>query len=574
MMSLKTNTFAKIFTLIILLLLPIIMLYTMSYRVSVNTLKEEIEQLKMQDLAFYANDLHTQIENISTLSFLLSEDIHVLRLQHLHLFDHVYDKNQEKLRLMERLRLLNVSGDWDVSYSIIIPASQDVVSTNIRYDYDLSVTQEIITTQWNYVEDYEQRFVRHIIKPDKRINDLEDAGVIIEATFSRDSIIRSLDTFKIGGKGDPFIYQPGQQVIANKTAHFDIIQQVIEQVEQIGLHEINKQVISIDHSEYLVTYMLVPLINWHLIDYVPLEEIIQPIVTSRNLFYGSVGLLLIMSVLIGYLLYRNVQRPIGLLIRGVQRLRLGDYSARITAHPNNEFAFLFRRFNEMTAEIERLIEKVYKEEIHAKELKLKQLQSQINPHFLYNSFALIRSLTRLDKKESVMNLTLHLSKYYRYTTRLENTTATLKEELQSIESYLEIQKLHIQHLSYEIHVPEDMMLLEVPRLMLQPIVENATLHGIASSETDGMINITGMQNDTTNHIIIADNGVGMTNEQIKLLTLAIATPPTEDTGYALWNVRERILLQFGDEATISFAQGKEEGLIATITWPREQETRT
>lgn len=570
-MSLKSNTFAKIFTLILLLLIPISVLYSLSHRVSVSVLKEEIEQLKMQDLAFYANDLNTQVENISALSFLLSEDIHVLRLQHLHLVDHVYDKNQEKLRLMERLRLLNVSGDWDVSYSIIVPATQDVVSTNIRHNYNLNFTQDIITTQWHYVEQYEQRFVRHIVKPDKKINALEDAGVIIEATFSKDSIVRSLDNFKIGGKGDPFIYQPGQQVITNKTANIEMIHQVIEQINEADPGQLDKLVIGINNSEYLITIKAIPLINWYLIDYVPLAEIIQPIVTSRNLFYGSVGLLLITSVLIGYLLYRNVQRPIGLLIRGVQRLRLGDYSARIIANPNNEFSFLFRRFNEMTEEIERLIEKVYKEEIHSKELKLKQLQSQINPHFLYNSFALIRSLTRLDKKDSVMNLSLHLSKYYRYTTRLEKTTATIKEELASIESYLEIQKLHIQHLSYTIDVPEAMMSLEVPRLMLQPIVENATLHGIASSESDGIVTIVGKQSKETNSIIIEDNGVGMTDEEIKQLEIAITTPPTDTTGYALWNVRERIILHFGDEAHIQFSQGETEGLTVEITWPRDNE---
>src|SRR5690606_11055145 len=150
----------------------------------------------------------------------------------------------------------------------------------------------------------------------------------------------------------------------------------------------------------------------------------------------------------------------------------------------------------------------------SREANLKQLQSQINPHFLYNCFALIRSLTRLGKKDSVMELALHLSRYYRYTTRLEKQTATLREELELIESYLKIQQMHIHHLQYEIHVPESMETLEVPRLLLQPLVENAVVHGIEKVDRDGLVAVYAEQTDRYNVIQVIDNGAGMTDEEL------------------------------------------------------------
>ncbi|HIW31589.1 MAG TPA: histidine kinase, partial [Candidatus Paenibacillus intestinavium] len=231
------------------------------------------------------------------------------------------------------------------------------------------------------------------------------------------------------------------------------------------------------------------------------------------------------------------------------------------------FSYLFERFNDMTAETERLIEKVYMEELRLREANVKQLQSQINPHFLYNCFALIRSLARLNKTESVMTISMHLSKYYRYTTRIEKLTATLDEELQLLRSYLEIQQFHIQHMSYRIEIPESMLDLEIPRLLLQPIAENAVLHGIEQYDGDGLITIWAETIGNVHSIIVEDNGVGMTVEQLEKLEHKLIETPDDNSGCALWNIRQRMIFQFGSEASIRFTIRPEGGLTVRLSWP-------
>jgi two-component system sensor histidine kinase YesM len=574
-MTFRNNTFTKIITLLILLLIPIIVLYSLSNRVSVSVLKEEIQSMKQKDLSYLASEFNSSVESLSAMAFLLSEDIHIQQLQHLSLIETAYGRYEEKSRILERLRLLNVTGRWDTQYSVIAPQYEEIVSTNPWISYDLDELKRIVTPKWKFTEikdgnrtDY--RYVRHIVKPKSKINQLDEAGLIVEVSFPTEYIVKDLDAFKQGGKGDPFMYHPEGKLVANRTADNETIHSLVQHINDNHLLESESQIVYLEGKQYLVNIMNIPTLDNYLIDYVPLEDILQPIVQSRNLFYGSVGLLLIMSLLAAYLLYKNVQRPIGVLIHSVQRLRSGDYSTRITAKPKNEFSFLFQRFNEMASEIDQLIRKVYQEQLRTREANLKQLQSQINPHFLYNCFALIRSLARLGKKESVMDLAMHLSKYYRYTTRVEKTTSTIQEELQLIESYLEIQKLHMQHLSYTIQVPENMMKLEIPRLLLQPIVENAVLHGIEKSLMDGLIKITGEQNDRFNTLIVEDNGVGMTDKALQNLRKLILVPPNDDTGCALWNIRERLILQFGEAAIIELEQAKHGGVTAKIQWPRTQ----
>jgi len=571
-MRLRESTFTKIITLIVLLLIPIIFLYTLSMRTSMQVIEEEVYSLQQKDITFLADEINKSVTTLTSLGFLLSEDIHIQQLQTLHLIESAYERNDERLRIMERLRLLNVSQRWDTQYSILAPANQEFVSTNTFLTYDLDSVKKLLAPNWTYQEMVtqniaQQRFVRHIVKPKSKLIDLDRAGIIVEISFPEEHIIKDLDAFKAAGKGDPFLYHVQGTTIRNKSANLDMIDHIHQLVQEGKLSVSgNNDTVRLDGTKYLVTFAHIPTIDWYLIDYVPIEAMLQPIIKTQVMFYVSVVLLLILGLLAAYLLYRNVQRPISLLIRNVKRLQEGNYATRITVNPKNEFSYLFARFNDMAAETERLIEKVYVEELRRREANVKQLQSQINPHFLYNCFALIRSLARLDKKESVMMMSMHLAKYYRYTTRVEKLTTTLKEELQLLESYLEIQRFHIQHMNYSIDVPESMLRLELPRLLLQPIVENAVLHGIEQYDGDGLITITGESANGWHSLIVQDNGVGMSEEALQKLERELMHVPDDHTGCALWNIKQRMLLQFGPSATLSFVRRKEGGLIVKLMW--------
>lgn len=165
-----------------------------------------------------------------------------------------------------------------------------------------------------------------------------------------------------------------------------------------------------------------------------------------------------------------------------------------------------------------------------------------------------------------MMMSMHLAKYYRYTTRVEKLTSTLKEELQLLESYLEIQRFHIQHMNYSIDVPESMLKLELPRLLLQPIVENAVLHGIEQFDGDGLITITGESSNGWHSLIVQDNGVGMSEEALQELERELMNVPDDHTGCALWNIKQRMLLQFGPSSSLSFVRREAGGLTVKLTW--------
>jgi two-component system sensor histidine kinase YesM len=249
----------------------------------------------------------------------------------------------------------------------------------------------------------------------------------------------------------------------------------------------------IDKQQYLVSYVKSTQLDWYLVDYVPVQKILSPITMTRKLFYISIGLLLMMSVLASFILYRNVQIPIGKMIQSVQKVKRGDLSARIDYKAKNEFDFLIQRFNEMATQIQVLVEDVYAEKIRSREATLKQLQSQIHPHFLYNSLFFIINSAEMEDKESVVAMSQNLAEFYRYTTRVEKQVVRLQEEVNFVIHYLNIQRLRIHRLVYDIRIPDDMLNESVPRLILQPLVENAILHGIERSTESDHITIKGEQ---------------------------------------------------------------------------------
>ncbi|MDF2662606.1 MAG: histidine kinase, partial [Paenibacillus sp.] len=330
--------------------------------------------------------------------------------------------------------------------------------------------------------------------------------------------------------------------------------------------------VQLQDGTYIVNYVRSESLGWFLVDIVPLQSVFAPIVTSRNLFYASICLLMALGVLVTLLLYRNVQRPIRMLIQGVQRIKDGQYSARLKRQPNNEFDFLFGSFNEMAGQIGDLIEKVYKETLRSKEATLKQLQSQINPHFLYNCLFYIKNMSNLGDKDAVSAMALNLGEYYRYSTRLEKPTASLAEEMKLIENYLTIQTMRMQRFHYEIDIPEPMLSLDIPRLLVQPLVENAIVHGVENSARFGLITITGMQEDEVRWIVVEDNGPGLSMEQIAELQRKVASPQDEETGFGLWNTHQRLVHKYGGRSGLIFGRSESGGLRVELVWEERQDT--
>jgi two-component system, sensor histidine kinase YesM len=570
-MPYKLNIFSKILILLVLLLIPILVLYSFTNRITNNVVQDQIQSSNLNQLSFFLHQLDSNVERLAMSPVILGSDPYIREF-----IDRSgnpdYDMLKEQSRIIEKLSLQSVASGWLNDLTIVVPKEKKVLSSSIFVNgTDTWPWRSPIHRTWSYEEQSASKsgasFIREISEP-FRAEYLDQARVLYQVRFSVQNIVQLLDVYKQDKRSDPFLFHGGTGAIVNSSSLGTITNAIRERLAGQSLPASGQVQFDIENQQYLISYVKSEQLGWYLVDYVPVQKILSPITMTRNLFYVSIGLLLGMSVLASFLLYRNVQIPIAKMIQSVQKVKRGDLSARIDYRAKNEFDFLIQRFNEMAEQIQVLVEDVYAEKIRSREATLKQLQSQIHPHFLYNSLFFIINSAELEDKESVVAMAQNLAEFYRYTTRLENQMVRLKEEVDLVGHYLTIQTLRIHRLSFDISVPEAMMDERIPRLILQPLVENAIIHGIERSLQGDRITITGEQDADWNRLIVEDNGGGVQGEVLDRLHKQLGASMSDEIGCGTWNVHHRLLYQFGIGSGLTFQSGASGGMRAVLTWNR------
>ncbi|WP_123042069.1 sensor histidine kinase [Cohnella candidum] len=566
----KNTTFGKVTVLILCLLIPIILLYGYSNQVSIDTVRDTIEDQNRSRLGFFVNQMDMMVDQLVKHSVTASLDFSIRE------YLDGRGKNDQRVQLQRQSRIVDMlnmqtsTSAWSNQIIFYLRDSKEIIST----DYSAKYSDELINSRKKGVWLHENA-LSFGLKENlfSRIQETEHPNLLVEVRFNDANLKNMLVSLKQQEAREPFLYHPGEEPIMGFDANYTTVQQTAAQLERQKLKDNGSFNVTMNGGKYIVHYVRSPSLGWYLVDVVPLESYFSPINKSRNLFYTSIALLMALSVLAALLLYRNVQRPISLLLRGVQRMKEGEFSFRLNKRPGNEFDFLFGSFNEMATQIQELIDKVYKETLRSQEATLKQLQSQINPHFLYNCLFYIKNMASLGDKQAVVDMALNLGEYYRYTTRLENSMTTLREELKLIRNYLNIQSARLQRFQFEIEVPEPMLSLEIPRLLLQPLVENAVLHGVENNLQFGIILVRGDQENGVNRITVDDNGLGLSDEELAALQAKVSMPIDENTGTGLWNIHQRLIYMYGGKSGLYFAKSPLGGFRASLIWEDRGEQR-
>ena len=272
---------------------------------------------------------------------------------------------------------------------------------------------------------------------------------------------------------------------------------------------------------------------------------------------------------LSYYIPLSITRPIRKLSEVTDQVAKGDLTVRSDVRSGAEVSVLSDSLNTMIDKIDELLEQVKKEQIRLRKAEFELLQSQINPHFLYNTLDAIVWLAEAGEQKKVVSMVGSLSDFFRTSLNQGKDIITIKEELQHSRSYLEIQQMRYQDiLNYEIHVPEELHRYLIPKITIQPLVENALYHGIKNKRGLGRIVISGRKEEDFLILQIEDNGIGMRKERLDQVKEGMNQKiPTEKDIYGLYNVNERIRLNFGEKYGLSIESTYGEGTVVSIILP-------
>jgi two-component system sensor histidine kinase YesM len=309
-------------------------------------------------------------------------------------------------------------------------------------------------------------------------------------------------------------------------------------------------------NKWLISHSSSEMSGWHVLVIQPRTEELSQLNTIRWLTIGFVLLILLINAPISWTISRLFLKPLKRILKSMREVQAGDFSQQVEVTLRDEIGQLGKGYNIMVTRIKELIQDVYESELSKKKSELRLLQSQINPHFLYNTLNSIAWMSYREGAEKTADMIQKLSVFFRYNLSQGADVITLQKELTIVENYLYLSNIRFgDKLTYSVEVDEHLAEQLIPKLILQPLVENAVVHGIEQIEELGFIHVTVRDIEGLLHIEVTDNGIGIAPETLDRLHAAIRSEKrfvsTEEIGgFALLNVRDRLLNHFGDRITI------------------------
>lgn len=362
----------------------------------------------------------------------------------------------------------------------------------------------------------------------------------------------------IDSKGN-IVYHPQQQLINIGLKR--------ENIEEVLEHVFGRYIDNFGGEERLVTIQTVNYSRWRIVGIAYMDEIvgIKKDIGNYVLWISALGMLIVISI--SAFISAKISKPIKQLEKSMKLVEEGQFDINIDVKGEAEVAQLSKTFNLMVTRIRQLMKQIVHEQEAKRISEINALQAQINPHFLYNTLDSIVWMAEHEKSEDVITMVTALAKLFRISISRGKNIITVREELEHAKNYLVIQKKRYKNkFEFEIEAQGEVLDLKTPKLILQPIIENAIYHGIEYMVDKGFIKVSVSIADGKLLYQVMDNGLGMEPEVLN--NLLINEPKSKKgSGVGVKNVHERIQLYFGREYGLQIESELEEGTNVKIWLP-------
>ena len=501
-----------------------------------------------------------------------------------YLFRESSDRGHEK-RLLEQFRII-LKGRSDIkNIGLVCDEGNSLFNTGYQTenpDLDLS------TQEW-YKKAVESRgesiltssHVQHVIEGERPwvitmsrgianlVGSCASKGaVFIDLNYS--AISELCDQNSIGDKGYVFIvdqdgnivYHPQQQQLYNElqTENIDAVMNAKTDTVTVGKGE-HEKIYTISRSEKT---------GWTVVGCMNVAELLKGSRQAQRVYVVCAAGLIVLALILSRLLARNITYPIQRLRDSMKKVQTGEFpTIDLEVSSENEIGSLTKSFNVMTHRIQELMAQNIHEQEQKRKSELKALQSQINPHFLYNTLDSIIWMAEGKKNEEVVLMTASLARLLRQSISNEDELVSIGQEAEYARSYLTIQKMRYKDkLEFQIDISPAIFGVKIIKLVLQPIIENAIYHGLKYKDSKGFLIVRGYREGEKAVLEVEDNGVGMDEETLSHI-FEKHKVNYHSNGVGVYNVQKRLKLYYGEEYGIVYKSKKNEGTRAVITIPVE-----
>ena len=402
----------------------------------------------------------------------------------------------------------------------------------------------------------------------KMVKDLQTYKPIgyIRFGLKRNYIEKMAKNINFGSDGGVVIFDENLNKISG-IAHDSVLSKLLKEKPSIGNFSYSE-----GKNEYTAVHIHSDSTGWTTVGVIPLRYINKDLAGIQYLTVIIIVLTIIIGVTVSVIIAQSLILPLENTVNALEKFSRGDFAVRLKENRCDEIGKLNRIFNKAIKEINELMQKVTQSEILNKEMEFKTLQSQMNPHFLYNTLDAINWLAFKEKQTEICNLVAAISSLIRASISNKKSIITIEQELDYVKNYI-----YIQHIRYKdrfdiiYDIDESLLKQAVPKLIIQPIVENAIIHGIENSKNKNLLYISVKRENECIIIIVKDTGIGMTDEKVsELLKEPLNAEGDEQkahTNLGLYAVHKRIQLMYGDLYGLTVQSQAGEGTTVTLHIP-------
>ena len=307
----------------------------------------------------------------------------------------------------------------------------------------------------------------------------------------------------------------------------------------------------VDKEQFLAKSMELTNTDWRFQVMIPYCDIVDSAKKSKNEMIIVILSTSFVGLILTYIFSSAFSKKIRMFVKDMKKAEVGEFDIETSYCSNDEIGQLRRNFNTMLTKIDMLIDEKYKLGKEKKNAELKALQAQINPHFLYNILEMINSISIEKNVPEISDIVQSLAKYYRLCLSRGEDIVKLKDEIEHIRTYIKIQnKRFMNAVDFEIEVNEELLQISIPKLTLQPLIENSINHGIMKKEgKQGKISVRIEKAEETLIIEIKDDGTGMSQEKLNNI---LVPKKSSSESYGVVNVNERLKLYYGENFGLSY----------------------
>lgn len=568
-------------TVAVLVLSAVVIVTGVSMRFTNTSIFENSSQYTQTIIQQMNQNIDSYIDYMENIAYLISSNEDVQD----YLFSDEID-SEGRYRILKQFETILDSRSDIRNVGIISKSGRMLInngSKSVNHDLNLN-TQEWYTQALNSPEGptLTSSHVQHIISGERpwvitlsrgirdRSGSGEKEGVFfIDLNYS--AISGLCDQSTVGTKGYAFIldakgnivYHPQQQLYNElQTENISLIMDTDDDTVLTGTGN-NGKLYSISRSDKT---------GWTVVDCTNVRELLSKSRQAQSIYVLTAVVLVIVALLFSRFMARSITLPIQKLRDSMKKVQEGDFSVSdVVVDSRNEIGSLTKSFDVMTHRIQELMEQNVHEQEQKRKSELKALQSQINPHFLYNTLDSIIWMAEGKKNEEVVLMTASLARLLRQSISNEDEVVPIANEVEYARGYLTIQKMRYKDkLEFQIDVDPSILHIPLIKLVLQPIIENAIYHGLKYKESKGLLIIKGFPKDGNAVLQVIDDGVGMDEE-----TLAHIYDRHKvnyhSNGVGVYNVQKRLKLYYGEDYGITYESVVGKGTTATITIPGRQE---